>query len=75
MDSCMTLFNDELEYACAWGRWRIGPALNEPIGAGAVHPFAPRALAHGASAPRRRLRRARLRLVRSTPHGAPEAGS
>jgi hypothetical protein len=27
----MTRFDDEPTYACAWGRWRIGPALNEPM--------------------------------------------
>ena len=26
----MTRFDDELDYVCAWGRWRIGQALNEP---------------------------------------------
>ena len=29
----MTHWNDELEYVCAWGRWRIGQALNEPVAA------------------------------------------
>jgi hypothetical protein len=27
----MTRFDDELDYVCAWGRWRIGQALNEPV--------------------------------------------
>jgi hypothetical protein len=27
----MTRFDDELDYLCAWGRWRIGQALNEPV--------------------------------------------
>jgi len=26
----MTRFDDELEYVCAWGRWRIDQARNEP---------------------------------------------
>jgi len=26
----MTRFDEELDYVCAWGRWRIGQALNEP---------------------------------------------
>ena len=26
----MTHFDDELEYVCAWGRWRIDQARNEP---------------------------------------------
>jgi len=27
----MTRFDDELEYLCAWGRWRIGQARNDPV--------------------------------------------
>jgi hypothetical protein len=27
----MTRLDDELEYVCAWGRWRIDQARNEPV--------------------------------------------
>jgi hypothetical protein len=27
----MTRLDDELQATCAWGRWRIGQALNEPM--------------------------------------------
>ena len=27
----MRSFDDELEFACAWGRWRIDQARNEPV--------------------------------------------
>lgn len=27
----MTPFDGELEHVCAWGRWRIGTARNEPV--------------------------------------------
>jgi hypothetical protein len=30
-DLDMTRLDDELQAACAWGRWRIGQALNEPM--------------------------------------------
>jgi hypothetical protein len=60
----MTRFDDELEYVCAWGRWRIDQARNEPV----LHADAP-----VDSAPHRdhvaqqrtgaRRGRARLRLV------------
>jgi hypothetical protein len=55
----MILINEELKYACAWGRWRIGPALNEPL------PCTERRLPRRplrAAGPRRRSR-ARLQLV------------
>ena len=71
----MTLFDDEPAYLCAWGRWRIDQARNEPVLPAteraraeasrhewAVHPGAPA---------RNRRARARLRLVCATaPNGA-----
>jgi len=66
----MTRFDDELEYVCAWGRWRIDQARNEPE----LHEPAPRpvAPAHRERAAPQRTRtrrgRARLRLV-SAPAG------
>jgi hypothetical protein len=68
------LFNDELKYVCAWGRWRIGPALNEPITCAEVHALAPAPVTvkQAPSVARRRSRRARLRLVAPGPC-APEA--
>jgi len=27
----MKRFDDDPGHACAWGRWRIGQALNEPV--------------------------------------------
>ena len=59
----MTLLNDELQYVCAWGRWRIGQALNEPIlsWTGERRVIEYRARAHGAK-PQRRARRSRARL-------------
>jgi hypothetical protein len=71
-DSFMTLFDDELGYLCAWGRWRIDQARNEP-----VLPASERARAetghqvvvHPAGPAHRRRARARLRLVFSTAPG------
>jgi hypothetical protein len=61
----MTLFNEELKYVCAWGRWRIGPALNEPLACSERRRPAvrPRLLAVAGS---RHRGRARLRLVGGT---------
>ena len=61
----MTRFDDELEYVCAWGRWRIDQARNEPVLP--VERRAPpaareRIVVHAARHPLRRGR-ARLRLV------------
>ena len=66
----MTRFDDELEYVCAWGRWRIDQARNEPE----LHETVPRTVApvlRERVAPQRavtRRGRARLRLV-SAPAG------
>jgi hypothetical protein len=68
------LFNDELKYVCAWGRWRIGPALNEPVASADVHALEPRPNAHGVAFTRRRLRRAPLRLVAHAGMCKPKAG-
>jgi hypothetical protein len=66
----MTRFDDELDYVCAWGRWRIGQARNEPTaGPAARHGPDARVRARCGPAvtrPAGRLRpanRARLRLV------------
>ena len=61
----MILFNEELEYACAWGRWRIGPALNEPLPCNERRLATQRPLAQRLSGERRRSH-ARLRLVACT---------
>ena len=61
----MTRFDRELEYACAWGRWRIDQARNEPVlPAERRQSAAPRerVVVHGARKPLPRGR-ARLRLV------------
>lgn len=64
----MTRFDDELTYVCAWGRWRIGPALNEPM---TPRPER-RAPKHTrAAVARPGAQRARLRLVAGTAR-APE---
>ena len=65
----MILLNEELKYACAWGRWRIGPALNEPLPCNERRLTTGRVLAHRITGERRRSR-ARLQLVAST---APQA--
>ena len=65
----MTLLNDELQYVCAWGRWRIGQALNEPVLAwsGERRLVEFRARARVAKVQRKvRAGRARLRLVAGT---------
>ena len=61
----MTRFDDELEYVCAWGRWRIDQARNEPVlPAERRHAPGPRQFVDAQRA-RSVLRRgrARLRLV------------
>jgi hypothetical protein len=69
----MRRFDDELQYACAWGRWRIDPARNDAAlpPASESRPIAPRdrVVVHAARSTVRRGR-ARLRLVGSgTPSG------
>ena len=61
----MTRFDDELDYVCAWGRWRIDQARNDSVlPIERRNPPAPRArvIVHGAPNALRRGR-ARLRLV------------
>lgn len=53
----MTRLDDESQAACAWGRWRIGPALNETI------PARSERRTRNPERPRLAARRARLRLV------------
>lgn len=64
----MTRFTEELQYVCAWGRWRIGQALNEPVLAwgGERRVVEHRARLAGASPARKRRSRARLTLVAGT---------
>jgi hypothetical protein len=63
----MTHLDDELEYVCAWGRWRIDQARNEPILGSTAEERrpAPRRDAVAAQRPSSSMRRgrARLRLV------------
>ena len=63
----MTRFDDELEYVCAWGRWRIDQARNEPVlHASEPRPPAPAHRERERVAVKRvavRRGRARLRLV------------
>ena len=59
--------DDDREYVCAWGRWRIGPARNEPMAhaPGEAAAEAP-PVEHALERPMRlrpRRGRARLRLV------------
>lgn len=70
----MTLFDDELGCLCAWGRWRIDQARNEPV---LPEPERARAdtrherVVRPATPAHRRRARARLRLVRpAAPGGA-----
>jgi hypothetical protein len=64
----MTHCDDELEYVCAWGRWRIDQARNEPVLGAAPEDGrpAPRRDAVAVHRPSSSMRRgrARLRLVR-----------
>ena len=66
----MTHFDDELEYVCAWGRWRIDQARNEPTLESTAEERSPArrdgVAAHRPSASTRRGR-ARLRLVADGP--------
>jgi len=76
----MTRLDDELDYVCAWGRWRIGQARNEPTAAaaGERHCLDPRVRGRHAHTATRlgstsSTGRARLRLV--TVGGAVLSGS
>jgi hypothetical protein len=72
----MTRFDDELEYVCAWGRWRIDQARNDSVlPAERRHAPPPRErVVHGARKPLRRGR-ARLRLVAGAGRPAKAGGS